>query len=178
MKHFTWPAVVVFIAVLATLATIFGLDTDPAVRQRVLGYFDSVVPFILGIGAGAVGGGAGGFAAGLLRGQRNVEELKQALESRKAETVSPEPSALRRAAEVVRVAADESHQAADEARAAATALRVATEEGRAVAELQRSLLSETRRAMATQDGSVLPWPGGQAGSRGRAAAAAGGPEGR
>lgn len=164
MKHLTWAAVVVFVALLATLATIFGLDTDPAVRQQVLGWFEGLVPFVLGVGAGGAAGGAAGYAAGFMRGHRGavgeIQKLVEAQRPAEAASPAPEPSALRRAAEVVRVAAEESHQAADEARAAAMALRVATEEGRAVAELQRSLLAETRRSLgAASDGSPQPsWP--------------------
>jgi hypothetical protein len=141
MKHITWPAVAVFITVLAALATIFGLTDDPAMRQQILRYFDSLVPFILGIGAGAAAGGAAGYASGFIKGNATAKA-----ETPASETAHPHPDTVRRAAEVVRVAADESHQAADEARAAAVALRMAAEEGRAVAELQRSLLAEGRRA--------------------------------
>jgi len=159
MKHVTWPAVAVFITVLAALATIFGLSDDPAMRQQILHYFDSIVPFILGVGAGAAAGGAGGYAGGFLKGHSTAKaELRQLVEAQKAtDTTQPQPDNIRRAAEVVRVAAEESHQAADEARAAAVALRTAAEEGRAVADLQRSLLAETRRTAAgTSDGPHAP----------------------
>jgi hypothetical protein len=142
MKHITWPAVAVFITVLAALATIFGLTDDAAMRQQILRYFDSLVPFILGIGAGAAAGGAAGYASGFIRASATAKA-----ETAASDTAHPQPDTVRRAAEVVRVAADESHQAADEARAAAAALRMAAEEGRAVAELQRSLLAEGRRAV-------------------------------
>jgi hypothetical protein len=146
MKHLTWPAVTVFITVLAALATIFGLTDDPAMRQQILRYFDSIVPFILGVGAGAAAGGAAGYAGGFMKGHATAKaEIQQLVEAEKAQ---PQPDSVRRAAEVVRVAADESHQAAEEARTAAIALRTAAEEGRAVADLQRSLLAETRRTMA------------------------------
>ena len=36
MKHVTWPIVVVVVAVLAALATMFGLEQDQAMRQRPL----------------------------------------------------------------------------------------------------------------------------------------------
>jgi alkanesulfonate monooxygenase SsuD/methylene tetrahydromethanopterin reductase-like flavin-dependent oxidoreductase (luciferase family) len=159
MKHVTWPAVAVFIAVLAALATIFGLSDDPAMRQQILHYFDSVVPFILGIGAGAVAGGAAGYAGGFMKGNTTAKAETQRLAELQlaTDTAQPRPDSVRRAAEVVRVAADESHQAADEARAAAIALRTAAEEARAVADLQRSLLAETRRTTAgTSDGPHVP----------------------
>jgi hypothetical protein len=162
MKHLTWPAVAVFITVLAALAAMFGLTDDPDMRKQILGYFDSIVPFILGIGAGAAAGVAGGYATGLTKGQETmrakVDELQMQLaDAYRASEAHPHPESVRRAAEVVRVAAEESHQAADEARTAALALKTAAEEGRAVAELQRSVLAETRRASAG-DGPSAPGP--------------------
>ena len=63
MKHITWPAVALFIAMIAALAVIFvSADTD--MRTQVLGYFDSLVPFMLGIAAGAFAGGAAGYVTG------------------------------------------------------------------------------------------------------------------
>jgi len=53
MKDLTWPAVVLFVAVLAALVVIFGLSDDPNMRAQVLGYFDHIVPFVVGVGAGA-----------------------------------------------------------------------------------------------------------------------------
>ncbi len=159
MKHLTWPAVAVFITVLAALATIFGLTDDPAMRQQILRYFDSIVPFILGVGAGAATGGAAGYAGGFMKGHATAKaEMQQQLaEAHKAnDTAHPQPDSVRRAAEVVRVAADESHQAAEEARSAVVALRTAAEEGRAVAELQRAVLAEARRTAAASDGPNGP----------------------
>ena len=164
MKHVTWPVVVVLVAILAALAVMFGLEPDPTMRQQMLGYFDRLVPFILGLAAGAGAGAAAGYAAGYLRAQaaakadaQQAAALASAAEIRRpAEAESPRLDAVRRAAEVVRVAADESDRAADDARAAATALRIAAEEGRAVAELQRSLLVEIRRGAGGQDGPAWP----------------------
>jgi hypothetical protein len=161
MKHVTWPAAVVVVAVLAALTVLFGLEQDQALRQTMLGYFDTVGAFVLGLAAGAGAGAAAGYASGYLRGHSARAVVPPAEPQRVAEsTPAPAPDAVRRAAEVVRVAADESDRAADEARAAATALRVAAEEGRAVAELQRSLLAEIRRTGGGQDGS---WPAARVG---------------
>ena len=163
MKHVTWPIVVVLIAVLAALTVMFGLEQDPTMRQQMLGYFDSVVPFILGLGAGAAAGAGAGYAGGYLRGQSATRAEARTVEpARPAEVAAPPVDSIRRAAEVVRVAADESDRAADDARAAATALRIAAEEGRAVAELQRSLLVEIRRsAGGAQEGPS--WPAARSG---------------
>jgi hypothetical protein len=161
MKHLTWPAVAVFITVLAALATIFGLSDDAAMRQQILRYFDSIVPFILGVGAGAAAGGAAGYAGGFMKGHATAKaEMQQLVEAQKAaDATQSQPDSVRRAAEVVRVAAEESHRAADEAMTAALALRAAAEEGRAVADLQRSLLAETRRTVAgASDGPHTPGP--------------------
>jgi hypothetical protein len=159
MKHLTWPAVAIFITVLAALATIFGLSDDPAMRQQILRYFDSIVPFILGVGAGAAAGGAGGYAGGFMKGHATAKaEMQKLAELQKPSDVAyPQPDSVRRAAEVVLVAVEESHQAAEQARSAAVALRMAAEEGRAVADLQRSLLAETRHAAdGTVDGPQAP----------------------
>jgi hypothetical protein len=147
MKHVTWPVVVVVVAVLAAVSVMFGLEQDPAMRQQILGYFDVLVPFIVGLGAGAGAGAAAGFAAGYLRGQSaGRAEEQAAAESRQPTVTATLPiDEVRRAAEVVRVAADESDRAADDARAAAAALRIAAEEGRAAADQQRLLLDELRR---------------------------------
>jgi hypothetical protein len=45
------------------VVTMFGLTNDPAMRNRLLGFFDTVIPFIIGTGAGA----SVGFVAGKLR---------------------------------------------------------------------------------------------------------------
>lgn len=148
MKHVTWPMVVVVVAVLAAVSVMFGLEQDPARRQQILGYFDILVPFIVGLGAGAGAGAAAGFAGGYFKGRSAGRTEAQAA----AESRQPAPPAIlsiddvRRAADVVRVAADESDRAADAARAAASALRIAAEEGRMAADHQRLLLDEFRRA--------------------------------
>jgi hypothetical protein len=69
MKDLTWPAVVVFIAVLAALVVMFGLAGDVALRNRILGYFDSIVPFIVGAAAGATVGYARGYTRGYASGK-------------------------------------------------------------------------------------------------------------
>ena len=143
MKHLTWPAAAVFVAVIGALAVIFT-SADSTMRTQVLGYFDSIVPFLLGFGAGAAAGGAAGYASGYLKGNT---------------TAKAERDTVRQAAQAVRVAADEGHLSADQARAAAEALRLAAEEAQAVAELQRSLLAETRRAMGQQEAGHQGWAG-------------------
>jgi hypothetical protein len=69
MKELTLPGVVVFIAVLAALVIMFGLSDEATMRNHVLGYFDSIVPFILGAAAGAAVGGAVAFRRGFLDGR-------------------------------------------------------------------------------------------------------------
>ena len=72
MKDLTWPAVVVVLAVLAALVVVFGLSDDAAIRNRVLGYFDSIVPFIVGSGAGATVGYARGYMKGAKAAERGI----------------------------------------------------------------------------------------------------------
>jgi hypothetical protein len=147
MKHVTWPVVVLIVAALAAIVVMFGLDQDPAVRQQILGRFDVLMPFIVGLGTGAGAGAAAGFAGGYLRGRSaGRTEAEAAAEARHPVGTATLPiDEVRRAAEVVRVAADESDRAADGARAAAAELKMAAEEGRAAVDLQRSLLDELRR---------------------------------
>src|SRR5262245_63413513 len=112
MKDLTWPAVVVFVAVLAALVGIFALTDDPSMRAQVLGYFQHIVPFVVGFGGGAALGGAVGFTSGYAKGHANArEELRRLQEIERANGES-----ARQAAQVVRVAAEEGHLAADEAR--------------------------------------------------------------
>jgi hypothetical protein len=67
MKHLTWPAALAFVIVPVVLAVMFGLADDVSMQQQVLGYFDSIVPYITA-GAGAVAGGLAGFAGGYNKG--------------------------------------------------------------------------------------------------------------
>jgi uncharacterized membrane protein len=52
----TWPLVVVIGLVLAAIVAMFGLTDDASIQTKLLGYFDAVVPFVVGA---AIGGGVG-----------------------------------------------------------------------------------------------------------------------
>jgi hypothetical protein len=64
MKDWKWPAVVAFTVVVAGIVVMFGLTDDPPTRNHLIGYFDAIVPFIVGAAAGGTVGGAVGFAKG------------------------------------------------------------------------------------------------------------------
>ena len=69
MKDLTWPAFWTFTAVLAALVIMFGLSDDVTVRNHLLGYFDSIVPFIVGTAAGGAVGSAVAFRRGFAEGK-------------------------------------------------------------------------------------------------------------
>ena len=62
MKDFTWPSALVFISVIAALAVMYAFADDPATRIKLVGYFDAIVPFIVGAAAGGTIGTVVGFA--------------------------------------------------------------------------------------------------------------------
>jgi len=64
MKDWTWPAVAALLVIVAGIVTMFGLTTDPAMRNHFVGYFDSIVPFVVGAAAGGITGFGTGFAKG------------------------------------------------------------------------------------------------------------------
>lgn len=67
MQDWKWPAVVAFAIPVAAIVIMFGLTNDQETRAHLLGYFDAIVPFVVG----AAAGGAVGGSLGYLRG-RNV----------------------------------------------------------------------------------------------------------
>ncbi|HEU4682066.1 MAG TPA: hypothetical protein VFS51_09985 [Gemmatimonadales bacterium] len=69
MKELTWPGVVVFVFVLAALVIMFWVSDEATMRNHILGYFDSIVPFIVGAVAGAAVGGAIAFQRGYTMGK-------------------------------------------------------------------------------------------------------------
>jgi hypothetical protein len=64
MKDWKWPAVAALTVVVAAIVVMFGLTNDQTTRNHLVGYFDSIVPFVVGAAAGATVGGAVGFAKG------------------------------------------------------------------------------------------------------------------
>jgi hypothetical protein len=57
----TWPLASVLIVAFLVLGWMFAQATDASTQQQVLGYFDRLIPFIIGASAGAVAGAAGGY---------------------------------------------------------------------------------------------------------------------
>jgi hypothetical protein len=68
MKAWTWPSVCLFAILVAGIVLLYWRTDDPATRNTILGYFDTIVTFV----AGAATGGALGAAAGFLRGRASV----------------------------------------------------------------------------------------------------------
>ncbi len=68
MKEYTCPFVVVFITVVAAIVAMFGLTDHQPTQDHLLGYMDTIVPFLVG----ATAGGAVGGSVGYLRGQKSV----------------------------------------------------------------------------------------------------------
>jgi len=62
MKDWKWPSVIVFIAMLAAIVTMFGLTDDAAERAHLIGYLDTLVPFVVGGATGATVGALAGYA--------------------------------------------------------------------------------------------------------------------
>ena len=64
MTEWKWPSVVAFTVVVAAIVIMFGLTDDQPTRDRLIGYLDAIVPFIVGAAAGGAVGGSIGFARG------------------------------------------------------------------------------------------------------------------
>ena len=64
MKSLTWPGVVVFVTVVVAVVALFAITDDAGMRERLLGFFDTFIPFVIGGGMGAVTGGILGLARG------------------------------------------------------------------------------------------------------------------
>jgi hypothetical protein len=51
--NLTWQAVVLALGVLVALTVMFIETDDETTRRQILGYVDTIVPFLLGAGTGA-----------------------------------------------------------------------------------------------------------------------------
>lgn len=65
MKDWKWPFAVAFIAVITAIVFMFGLTNDPEMREHMIGYLDTIVPFVIGAAAGGTVGGVAGFSKGM-----------------------------------------------------------------------------------------------------------------
>ena len=65
MRDWTWPAVSVIGIVVAAIVILFGLADDQPTRDHLIGYLDSIVPFVVGGTVGAVTGSVVGFSRGV-----------------------------------------------------------------------------------------------------------------
>ena len=74
MSNWTWPAVVLIGILVAGIATLFAVAPDQATRDHILGYFDTLVAFVIGTVTGATAGSTIGF----LRGRKYaLNELRE-----------------------------------------------------------------------------------------------------
>jgi cysteine synthase len=64
MKEWKWPAVALVGLVLAAIVVMYGLTDDPTIRAHLVGYLDSIVPFIIGAATGGTVGGVAGYVKG------------------------------------------------------------------------------------------------------------------
>jgi hypothetical protein len=64
MKDWKWQAVVGFTVIVAAIVTMFGLTDNQGTRDHLIGYLDTLVPFVVGAAAGGTIGGTAGFARG------------------------------------------------------------------------------------------------------------------
>jgi hypothetical protein len=66
-KTWTWPAVAAFLILAGALVGLYALANDPAHRNHILGYMDTLVPFVVGAAAGALTGFSVGYQTALRR---------------------------------------------------------------------------------------------------------------
>lgn len=57
---FTWQLTIVVVAIIVAIMVMFGLTEDPSLQKQLLGYLDTIVPFIVGTAAGGTVGWAKG----------------------------------------------------------------------------------------------------------------------
>ncbi len=60
----TWPLVMALSVVLLAMLAMFAGTGDPSLREQIVGYAKAILPFVVGAGAGALGGRRA--AAGLI----------------------------------------------------------------------------------------------------------------
>ena len=65
MKEWRWPFVAALAVVVTAIVVLFALADQPNLRQQLINYFDTIVPFVFGAAAGGAVGGATGYLRGL-----------------------------------------------------------------------------------------------------------------
>jgi len=64
MEELRWPVFFAFGVYLAAICLMFYLTDDHALRERLIGVFESLSPFLLGVTVGGTAGGAIGYFRG------------------------------------------------------------------------------------------------------------------
>jgi hypothetical protein len=77
MKSWTWPAVILVAILVAAIAFFFGAAPDETTRDRVLGYFETLITFIIGTLTGAVSVSAVAYFNGRNRGFEDAKRTTQ-----------------------------------------------------------------------------------------------------
>jgi hypothetical protein len=64
MTEWKWPFVVAFGIVVAAIVIFYIFAPDQATRDHMVGYMDTIVPFVVGAAVGGIGGGTVGYSRG------------------------------------------------------------------------------------------------------------------
>ena len=64
MRTLTWQMVATLGIVVVGLVAMYGVTDDEAARMQLLGYFDNLVPFVVGAASGGAIAGTTGFLKG------------------------------------------------------------------------------------------------------------------
>lgn len=68
-EKLTWPVASVLLLVIAAIAYMYGETTDAMLQERILGYFESVLTFVIGAGTGGIIAGTASYTVGLRQGK-------------------------------------------------------------------------------------------------------------
>lgn len=68
-EKLTWPIAAVLLLVIAAIAYMYGETTDAMLQERILGYFERVLTFVIGAGTGGAIAGAASYTLGFRKGK-------------------------------------------------------------------------------------------------------------
>jgi len=76
MKDFKWPVALVYSVTLVVLGAMFGLTNDQSMQNKIIGLFDTIVPFLFGAVAGGATAGGAAYFIGRKRGIEDANAKK------------------------------------------------------------------------------------------------------